>query len=240
MPQVAETGGAAFTLIELLIVIAIIAILAGMLLPALQKTRQKAHEITCLNNLANVGKAMLLYADSNREFLPPYRDYGSSPEHWWNDAGNSGLLTPYLHNPDVIGKRSTKGGSSYYCPAAEPPRGITELSYGYNRSIATGNDMRRKLSRFIRPTACSLVCDSGNFGYIEAYRFTAGKGFFATPHNGRCAFVFVDGHTNALAPEKIPYNEKNYRSDRTAFWLPFPEPGYEDWYYGQSSAGRFW
>jgi prepilin-type N-terminal cleavage/methylation domain-containing protein/prepilin-type processing-associated H-X9-DG protein len=69
------SGSCAFTLVELLVVISIIAILASMLLPVLAGAKAKGQQIFCLNNLKQLSLATHLYAGDNNEWFPPMQAF---------------------------------------------------------------------------------------------------------------------------------------------------------------------
>lgn len=67
-----------FTLVEMLTVIAIIAILAAVLLPSLSTSRERGRIAYCANNLSQLGKALMMYIDDNDDRFPPVSRDGSA------------------------------------------------------------------------------------------------------------------------------------------------------------------
>lgn len=109
----------AFTLIELLVVISIIALLVGILLPALGAARASAKSIVCMSNCRQIGTASSTYTVDNEEYFVRYREVyrtgsypGTSHGSWW---------TALLHNLEYMPDRR-----GFTCPTLESDKEIED------------------------------------------------------------------------------------------------------------------
>ena len=113
----------AFTLIELLVVISIIALLVGILLPALGAARKSAQAIVCGGNERNVGQAVTTYTTDGKGLFPPSYVYPMDDKgDWrWEDQyqGNTGNPVHYLHWSYIVYGKQTGGDDAFTCPAME-------------------------------------------------------------------------------------------------------------------------
>lgn len=126
-----------FTLVELLAVIAIVGILAGLVLGAVGKARSKAREIVCTSNLRQLEQGMLGFVAQYREYPVGYNPYywsGVLQHHATSWPGALNQYMGYRMPPSRVG--DTRDGGLYLCPTARLPEGWPHnegfSSYGYN------------------------------------------------------------------------------------------------------------
>ena len=95
----------AFTLVELLVVIGIIAVLIGILLPALGRARASARSLACQSNLRQLGQATQMYALANKQSLP-WGEYQSTPSNGTYNTRWYMLLQNTLRSAELLFAKS--------------------------------------------------------------------------------------------------------------------------------------
>lgn len=221
-----------FTLIEVLVVVAVIGLLMSILLPSLGAAREASRQTVCASNLRQMMMGLRMYADENSRWLPtaepPSREYPDH-RHWFMNASllkrvNAPLR--YTEAGEPIGP--AKAGTVLICPSHPDPATWRDgtplaygLSYGMNGTWGLGgrpDHVRpRRMDEFKREAEVMAFMDAGGSDAapgIVLYRMCP-KENIQFRHRGRSSVAYVDGHVGARREGDIPFGMENRH---TSFW----------------------
>ncbi len=142
----------AFTMVEIAIIVAVVAVLSALILPALDRAKQQSQASRCKDNSRHVGAAFAVYADNNNNEYVPFKK--SKPAA--RDALVAGGDKSVTYWPDLL-KEFAGDDDVWHCPACSGQFGI-----GYSRLLAHDHDQRRvaKASDLANPAATVVFGDT--------------------------------------------------------------------------------
>ena len=204
-----------------MVVIAVIAILASLLLPALAGSKAKAQSIVCMNNIKQLSLGWFLYADDNDDYL--VNNHGKPEttarrETWANnvlDWGNSDDNTNKIYLTDSkLGPYVSRSAAVFKCPSDKAPaaNGERNRSMAMNAMVGNPGELTNVFNpAYVQFFKISDMPDPSNiFVFLDEHCDTINDGFFvnrldtgqwgnlpASYHNGATELSFADGHTEA-------------------------------------------
>lgn len=195
-----RSGTRWFTLIELLVIIAIIAILAGMLFPALNKARNTAKAVSCMNNLKQLTLGAMTYCSDNKGYMPVLWYEGVSYDAVWNRILKQGKYTTEksLFCPSLKKAPTYEFGLDY-----QSTYGISRIIFG-NSAKSTNFDAHTK-TYASRISSTPFFADSGRIGsesmfhYFDGGYWGPGNPLIRLMHNRKANIAMLDGHVEAVA-----------------------------------------
>jgi len=218
-----------FTIVELIVVVAIMAILISMLVPALNQAKLTAQSLCCVSNLKQLGLAIASYASDFNGFLPPSELPGS--------VSYRAVLERDGYMP--MKKSSADTSAMFYCPSAKPHNEATWfLDYSANLHLmyrpggntwywdtTSWGNMAKPLDN-IQMTPSVPVSTSTRMLLMDSFGMPsiASPDYYRFRHNKQANILYVDSH---VAPRGLPPGFALAESGKSIPSLPWNTLGWD-------------
>ncbi|MFH1498585.1 MAG: prepilin-type N-terminal cleavage/methylation domain-containing protein [Verrucomicrobiota bacterium] len=191
---------AAFTLVELLTVIAIIGILAGILIPVVNSVRKNARVAQVTSNLRELTKATMLYAADNKNIYPKIND-NTKPPGWSALSSTAGqtwaeVIWAYQYPNRAFSWDTYYNNDTFFHTPFLDTSVASPRSFAMNQSLDQEN---RRYGMLPSPARTVIFGDgSGKSSAMSANTILAPR------TNGKIAFAWLDGHVTLLTSADVP------------------------------------
>jgi prepilin-type N-terminal cleavage/methylation domain-containing protein/prepilin-type processing-associated H-X9-DG protein len=238
-----------FTLVELLVVIATVAILAALLLPVLGRSKESAQSAKCINNLRQFSLSAQMYWEDNDGLTFAYENLATNNGqlYWFGWIGNGpeetrpfdptpGALYPYMAAGVDLCPSFDYSSSEYKLKASVPT-----CDYGYNLSLSPIRQSPANMKNLGRPSALALLADASQVNTFEAPASVQHPMFEewyyvnndpSEPngqfrHDQRANAVFCDGHAarEAMVPGTLDQRLPDQRIGSLSAAILTPQNG---------------